>query len=181
MKQKLFFAAIIAIGLIALKMFTSQSIAEGSVKSNWLTDYKKALEAARAEKKVVLVDFTGSDWCVWCIKLKKEVFETPEFSKYAKTNLVLLEIDFPNGKPQSDELKKQNAELQRQFGIEGFPTILVLNSDGKLIGKMGYVPGGPKPFIDAIKSAAAKNDALDSNGSRSVPLQLLLQPLTVGH
>jgi len=181
MKQKLFFAAIITIGLIALKVFTSQSIAEGSVKSNWLTDYKKALETARTEKKAVLVDFTGSDWCVWCIKLKKEVFETPEFSQYATNNLVLLELDFPNSKPQSDELKKQNAELQRQFGIEGFPTILVLNSEGKLIGKMGYIPGGPQPFMNAIKSAAAKNVPLDSNGFQGVPMQLLLQPVTDGH
>ncbi len=149
MKQKLLLIALI--GLLVLEMFTAQSIA-GGVTPGWLTDYKKALETARSEKKAVLLDFTGSDWCGWCIKLRKEVFETAEFSKYASNNLVLVEVDFPKGKPQSDELRKQNRELQEQFGIEGFPTIVVLNSEGKLLGRTGYVPGGPQPFIKEIES-----------------------------
>lgn len=151
MKQKIFIAALIVFSLFALKMFAPQSIAAG-VTPDWLTDYKRALETARNEKKAVLLDFTGSDWCVWCIKLRKEVFETTEFSKYASNNLVLVEIDFPNGKPQSDELRKQNRELQERFGIEGFPTIVVLNSEGKPLGRTGYVPGGPRPFIEKIES-----------------------------
>jgi thioredoxin-related protein len=174
-KLKLFVVAVL-VGLVGLKSFEFLSKTDDS-KSPWPTDYKKALETARTEKKTVLVNFTGSDWCVWCIKLKKEVFETVEFSKYATNNLILLEIDFPNGKPQSDELRKQNAELQRQFGIEGFPNILVLNSEGKLIGKMGYVPGGPQPFIDAIKSFVVKNNALDTNDFSRVPLQLFFRPI----
>jgi thioredoxin-related protein len=155
MKQKLFIAALIVFSLFALKIFVPQSIAEG-VTPGWLTDYKKAMETARSEKKTVLLDFTGSDWCVWCIKLRKEVFETAEFSKYASNNLVLVEVDFPNGKPQSDELRKQNRELQEQFGIEGFPKIVVLNSEGKLLGRTGYVPGGPQPFIKEIESIKNK-------------------------
>jgi thioredoxin-related protein len=124
-----------------IKMFMPQSIAEG-VKPGWLTDYKKALETARTEKKAVLMDFTGSDWCVWCRKLKKEVFDTPQFAQYAKTHLVLLEIDPPQSKPQSDELRKQNAELQQRFGIEGFPTFIILTPEGKLLGNKSYLPGG---------------------------------------
>lgn len=118
----------------------------------WLTDYKKALETAKREKKTVLMDFTGSDWCIWCVRLKREVFETSEFAAYAKKHLVLLEIDFPRGKPQSDELRQQNRALQEQFGVEGFPTIILLNSDGKPIGQTGYVPGGPQRFIETIQS-----------------------------
>ena len=151
MKQKLFIAALIVFSLFALKMFEPQSIADG-VKSGWVTDYKKALETASREKKVALLDFTGSDWCGWCIKLREEVFETAEFSNYATNNFVLVEIDFPNHKSQSDELRKQNRELQEQFGIEGFPTIIVLDSEGKPLGKTGYVPGGPQPFIKEIES-----------------------------
>lgn len=151
MKQKLSLAALIIISLIALKMFTSRNVAE-DVKPGWLTDYKKALETASREKKSVLLDFTGSNWCGWCIKLRREVFETAEFSKYATNNLVLVEIDFPRGKPQSDELRKQNRQLQEQFGIEGFPTIVVLDSEGKPLGQTGYVPGGPQPFIQVIES-----------------------------
>ena len=151
MKQKLLIAALMVFGLFTLKMFAPQSLAEG-VKPDWLTDYKKALETASREKKAVLLDFTGSDWCGWCIKLRREVFETAAFSKYVTNNLVLVEIDFPNRKPQSNELRKQNRELQEQFGIEGFPTIVILNSEGKPLGKTGYISGGPQPFIKEIES-----------------------------
>ncbi len=151
MKQKLLAVALVVLSLFALRMFTPQNTAAG-VKSVWLTDYKKALETASREKKAVLLDFTGSDWCGWCVKLRREVFETADFSKYATNNLVLVEIDFPNGKPQSDELRQQNRQLQEQSGIEGFPTIVVLNSEGKPLGKAGYISGGPQPFIKEIES-----------------------------
>lgn len=154
MKTKLFFGALL-IGMVALMGCEPQGVAD-EAKSIWLTDYKKALETAHTENKAVLMDFTGSDWCIWCKILKKEVFNTPQFAQYAKTNLILLEIDFPNGKPQSDELRKQNAELQQRFGIEGFPTILILNSEGKPLGKTGYIPGGPQPFIREIEAIRTK-------------------------
>ncbi len=72
---------------------------------------------------MVLLDFTGSDWCGWCIKLQKETFSKPEFQKFAAESLVLVELDFPRGKEQSEELKKQNQELAEKFGIQGFPTL----------------------------------------------------------
>ena len=106
---------------------------------NWMTDLPKAQAKAKAEKKLVMMDFTGSDWCGWCIKLDKEVFSTPEFTEYAKKNLVLVEVDFPNKKKQSPELKKANAELQKKYRIEGYPTIIVLNGEGKKIGELGYL------------------------------------------
>ena len=124
--------------------------------TNWLTDYQKALDVARQEKKIVLMDFTGSDWCIWCMRLRSEVFATVEFQNYAATNLVLMEVDFPHRKPQSDVLKKQNEELMQKFGVEGFPTIIILNSEGKALGKMGYVPGGPAAFISQLKAITEK-------------------------
>src|SRR5256885_17104543 len=81
----------------------------------WLTDLPKAQEQAKAEKKLVMLDFTGSDWCGWCIKLHKEVFSQPEFSDYAKKNLVLVEVDFPRSKPQSEAQKKANQALQAKY------------------------------------------------------------------
>ena len=122
---------------------------------NWQTDLPKAQEQAKKEGKLVMMDFTGSDWCGWCIKLHKEVFSQPEFADYAKKNLVLVQVDFPRAKPQSDELKKANLALQDKYKIEGYPTIIVLNGDGKKVGELGYQPGGPKPFIaklDKLKS-----------------------------
>ena len=115
--------------------------------AGWDDDYAKALAQAKAEKKLLLMDFTGSDWCGWCIKLDKEVFSKPEFKEYAKQNAVLLEVDFPNAKPQTKKLKEQNEKLQTEHSIKGYPTIVVLNSEGKKVGELGYMEGGPKAFI----------------------------------
>ncbi len=120
-------------------------------KPGWSDDYAKSLKTAKAENKLVLLDFTGSDWCGWCMKLDKEVFSTPEFKAYAEANLALVELDFPRGKPQTAEVKKQNQELQQKYAIEGYPTIIVLNSKGKQIGQLGYMPGGPAAFIAELE------------------------------
>ena len=127
----------------------------GAAELNWLTDVPKAQAKAKTEKKLVMLDFTGSDWCGWCIKLNKEVFSKPEFEEYADKNLVLVEVDFPRAKKQSAELKKANQALQDKYKVEGYPTIIVLNGDGKKVGELGYQPGGPKAFIaelDKLKS-----------------------------
>jgi len=128
----------------------------GAAELNWLTDLPKAQAKAKEEKKLVMLDFTGSDWCGWCIKLNKEVFSKPEFAEYAEKNLVLVEVDFPRTKKLSAELKKANAALQEKYKIQGYPTIIVLNSDGKKVGELGYEPGGPKPFIAGLEKLKQK-------------------------
>lgn len=113
----------------------------------WGISYKAAVAQAKKEKKLILVDFTGSDWCGWCIKLKKEVFDTDEFKKWAKDNVVLLEIDFPRDKSKlTAATQKQNEELKNTYKITGFPTILFLDADGKQQGKSGYMAGGPEAW-----------------------------------
>jgi thioredoxin-related protein len=119
----------------------------------WTTDYKAALTRAEAEGKGVFLNFTGSDWCGWCFKLKAEVFDKPEFEAFAKANLVLVEVDFPRRKAQSDELKKQNQSLQALHRIQGYPTLVLLNGKGQQIGNYGYMPGGPGALIGQIKQA----------------------------
>jgi len=126
---------------------------------SWSTDATAALAQAKKEKKLVVMNFTGSDWCGWCIKLKKEVFDTSEFGTYTKDNLVLVEVDFPSAKKQqSAELKKANESLKKKYDAnEGFPTIVVLNSDGKEIWrKVGYMPGGPKAWIAKLDEVKKK-------------------------
>ena len=125
-------------------------------KPGWSEEYDKALAQAKADKKLVLLDFTGSDWCGWCIKLDKEVFSQAEFAEYAKKNLVLVELDYPRSKEQSKEIKAQNEKLQKEYKIEGYPTIIVLNAEGKKIGELGYQPGGPKAFIAALEKLKGK-------------------------
>src|SRR5213594_730237 len=94
-------------------------LSAGAEELQWLTDLPKAQAKAKEEKKLVLMDFTGSDWCGFCIKLNKEVFSKPEFQEYAKKNLVLVEVDFPTKKELSAELKKANAALKQKYGVNG--------------------------------------------------------------
>jgi thioredoxin-related protein len=119
----------------------------------WSTDLPSAQAQAKKDKKIVLVNFTGSDWCGWCKKLQAEVFTTKEFDTYAKDKLVLVEIDFPNQKKQTAALKKANEALQTKYKAEGFPTIVALNGDGKEVWRqVGYMPGGPKAWIAKLES-----------------------------
>jgi thioredoxin-related protein len=129
-------------------------IALPAFANGWGDNYKEALATAAKENKKVLLDFTGSDWCGWCIKLKKETFDQPAFKDFADKNLVLVEVDFPQGKTLSSEVKKQNDGLQEKFGVEGFPTLVLLDAKGNIIKQnSGYLPGGPKAFIDWVNSA----------------------------
>ncbi len=117
----------------------------------WLTDYQQAQQLAKANHKLLLLDFTGSDWCGWCIRLRREVFSKPEFQQYANKNLVLMEVDFPRQKQQTETVRLQNEKLARQYGIQGFPTILVLNDAGQIVGALGYVQGGPNAFVAELE------------------------------
>jgi len=118
----------------------------------WVTDVHEALLRATSEHKAILLDFTGSDWCGWCMKLKSEVFDQPEFAAYAQANLIMVEVDFPRHKELSPEQQAANDKLARTYSIRGYPTVILLDASGKQIGHGGYVPGGPKNFIAALES-----------------------------
>ena len=122
-----------------------------SAGDDWMTDFAAAKIKAAAEQKPLLLDFTGSDWCGWCIKLDKEVFSQKSFKEFAADNLVLVELDFPRGEEQSEDLKAQNKALAEKYGIRGFPTILVLSPEGELIEKTGYQRGGAEAYVAHIK------------------------------
>ena len=115
---------------------------------SWGTDLPAALNQARSEKKMVLLDFTGSDWCPWCIKFDHEVLDTDSFATYAQNKLELVLVDFPRTKPQSDSLKQANQDLARRFGVDGYPTYVLLDYKGKELGRqVGYAEGGPDAFV----------------------------------
>lgn len=121
----------------------------------WYTDVKEAIKVSNKEKKPLMLFFTGSDWCGWCIRLQNEVLKTPEFNKWAKESVILVELDFPRRTAQAEAIKTQNNELQQVFGIQGFPTIFFANAkvdkEGKVnfegLGSTGYVAGGPTAWI----------------------------------
>jgi thioredoxin-related protein len=121
------------------------------------TSLANAEATARKENKIVLLDFTGSDWCIWCKRFKAEVLDTPEFQQYAAKNAVLVELDFPRHTEQAAALKAANTALKNQFAIHGFPTFIALDKDGKEIGRqVGYAKGGPKAFIAKLEKFRGK-------------------------
>lgn len=120
---------------------------------NWEENLETALQKAKTENKAVLVNFTGSDWCVWCQKLSAEVFSKSEFEDYAEENLILVKIDFPQSIEQSAETKSYNTQLAQKFGIRGYPTILLFNSQRKMVLQTGYQPGGPVSYVEHLKNS----------------------------
>ena len=120
---------------------------------NWEENLETALQKAKAENKAVLVNFTGSDWCQWCIKLSDEVFSKSEFEDYAEDNLILVKLDFPRSIEQSAETKLYNNQLAQRYGVQGFPTILLFNSAGNLVLTTGYQPGGPVSYVEHLKNS----------------------------
>lgn len=130
----------------------NESIGDDPGPATWLTDYPAALRQAARENKIVLLNFTGSDWCGWCVKLEKDVFSKPEFAAYASRHLVLVKVDFPRKSRLPAAEVAQNAGLQRQFGVRGFPTIIAVDASGRKVAEIGgYVRGGPKSFIAALE------------------------------
>ena len=137
--------------IIAVFLSIGCSETPASDSLDWKTNVEEAMEIAKKENKAVLVNFTGSDWCKWCFKLNDEVFSQAEFEKYSQENLVLVKIDFPRSVPQTNETKQYNQSLAQKYGIQGFPTILIMDNEGKLLAKTGYQQGGAVNYVNHIE------------------------------
>ena len=140
--------------LLICTLFFSSLNLYSQDNDGWLINFEEAAKLSIKSGKPILANFTGSDWCGWCIRLNREVFVTPEFKDWASENVILLELDYPRRQQQTDEIKKQNRELQQFFQVRGYPTLHIFNvtiTDGKTqitsLGKMGYLAGGPTPWI----------------------------------
>ena len=147
---------------IAVILFFANSVLG---QNNWNTDYENTLTKAKIEKKGVLLLFTGSDWCPPCKRLHSAIFESKEFEEYAKDNLFLIMADFPKRKKNkiSAELKLHNEKLARKYGVRGFPTVLVLDTEGKVLDKsVGYSGISPEGYVKNIQELV-KSVGLVSN------------------
>ncbi|MCE5280004.1 MAG: thioredoxin family protein [Planctomycetaceae bacterium] len=146
-------------------------LARGEAK--WGSDVKAAMAQAQKEGKDLLFDFTGSDWCGWCIKLHEEVFSQEPFVTEAPKLFVLVTLDFPR-KKLSAELTAQNRQWQQKLGVQGFPTIYLLDAQGRPYAELGYQEGGAKKYMETLNAkrqirvrrdealaAAAKASGLD--------------------
>mgnify|MGYP001191790771 CR=1 FL=1 len=147
--------------------------------SLWTDNFEEAKARAKAENRFMVLDFTGSDWCGWCIKLDKEVFSKSDFQNYAQEKLVCVVVDFPR-KKLSGNVAKQNEELAKQFGIRGYPSIIVLDPNGEKIGQTGYKEGGPKAYVEhleeiikphASKFGAASAGAAGGGGEKKAAME----------
>jgi thioredoxin-related protein len=129
--------------------------------NRWLTNFDTATKAATEKHQLILLNFSGSDWCGPCIRLRKEIFETPAFISFADSNLVLINADFPRNKKNrlSDDQTKQNNAMADKYNPEGkFPYTLLLNADGKVLKEWdGFPNETPAGFIAAIKSVCDAN------------------------
>jgi hypothetical protein len=133
---------------------TASAAGTGSGSSGgWLTDYAKAVRQAQRDKKMLLLDFTGSDWCIWCKKLDEEVFAKRQFKKWAGEKFVLVKLDFPRRAKLTPAVQKQNEKLARRYGVNGFPTILVLDANERMIARLGYAKGGPDAWIELAEKS----------------------------
>jgi thioredoxin-related protein len=127
----------------------------------WLTDYKEALKKAKKTNKYLFIDFTGSDWCGWCIKLEDQVFSKKYFQDEIKIDFIPVQIDYPQYKTLTDLEKKTRRALAEQFQISGYPTIVLTDSQGKIFGRTGYQEGGAKEYVAHIKKMIKFKDELD--------------------
>lgn len=150
-----------------------------SAGDGWVDDPAVAMERASRENKQILIDFTGSDWCGWCMKLVQEVFSHKEFSDGILTDFVLLEVDFPAHKPQTDEIKARNKALAEKYGVRGYPTIVLADSKGVEFARTGYRAGGPVAYLEHLKSlkaGASRLEALtaEAAGAKGIDRALIL-------
>ena len=146
---------LLLIAVIACPVFSS-GLFSAEQKTPWETDYAAAAQRAEKENKILLLNFTGSDWCRPCKQLAVEIFETPEMAAYGRTRIVMVYVDFPRREELPPALKTQNDKLAEQFGVDSYPTVWVVAHDGTRLGSLGYMEGGPKTFIRAIERLAAK-------------------------
>lgn len=147
---------------ITLLFVISAITTQAQEELTWHTDLNKAIDIANKEDKPMFLFFTGSDWCGWCIRLQKEVFKTPDFTKWAKEKVVLVELDYPRKSNQTDAVKTQNAQLQQFFKVQGYPTVWfakATKANGKInfeqLGSSGYLAGGPTVWIDSANKIVA--------------------------
>lgn len=150
-------------------LFFIASFAMNSQELVWRNNLNEALQISEQTKKPLLLFFTGSDWCGWCIRLQNEVFKKPEFASWAKEHVVLVEVDFPRKPYFSTEIQNQNRSLQEFFGVSGYPTVWFVNatkSDDKVafskLGSAGYMAGGPTVWLNAANEILNKDKA-DNN------------------
>lgn len=133
-----------------------EAVANTDGSGIWQVDFDAALQQAASENKYVLVNISGLSWCTWCQALEHEVFSQPEFIDYAKENLIPVLLDFNwDGTATSEEHAVQHEVLLTRYQVQGFPTVLIMNPQGRVVERDGYQPGGATNYVNFIKNVIA--------------------------
>jgi thioredoxin-related protein len=138
------------------------SLCPARAADGWTEDFAKAKETAAKENRDLLIDFTGSDWCHWCVQLHEEVFSTESFKNAAPKHFVLVEVDFPQEKEQQKAVAAQNEKLKSDYNIDGFPTVVLADATGRPYAVTGYQEGGPDKYLAALEKLRKVRVARDA-------------------
>lgn len=131
--------------------------------ARWFQDMDAAKTSAAKGKLDLLLDFTGSDWCGWCIRLEQEVFSQEAFQGAAPKDFVLVKIDFPRDQTSiTPAIRAQNERLSQQYGIEGYPTIILADAEGRPYAQTGYQEGGPEAYVAHLRDLRQRRVARDA-------------------
>lgn len=142
----------------------------------WGRDLERAQRQARTEQKHVLVSFVGSDWCGWCLRLRREVFAKPEFQEFAQTNLVLVEVDFPRDNRQTAAQREVNAALARRFGVSSVPTMVLLDDSGQMLHSWGFEDGGARHYLAEFRQAVVGPGSVTNSVASPNPAKSSVSP-----
>ncbi len=144
--------------------------AAAATGEEWEVDLTAALAKAEKSNRIVLADFTGSDWCGWCIRLEKEVFSREKFKDFAAEKVVLCAIDFPRDKSKiTPEQAKKNEEYSSRYGVQGYPSIYLLEPDGSVFLKTGYREGGAESYVEFLRSVIGAREKVKAFKGKEKP------------
>jgi len=166
---------------LCILTLTMQVMADGrSGRIKWLTNFDEGTQLASKTSKPLILFFTGSDWCTWCIKLEDEVLSTPEFADAVADKFIFVKLDFPLNRQLPQDVSSKNKRLQKLFGVNGFPTLVLLDPQQNQIGTAGYRPGGGKQYasfllklLDDNSAFKQKVDNVDKQKVSSAELKLI--------
>jgi protein disulfide-isomerase len=162
MKRYSFFIFMLSVSLMWGCSEGEDKKVQNKVKQiEWLSDFDRARAMAEEEGVPILINFSGSDWCGWCMRLEDEVFTQQPFLDFAEESLILFVADFPRQKQLPEKTAIQNQNLARKFGIRGLPTILLVNAEGEEIARTGYQRGGAETYVRHLKTLINQAESAD--------------------
>ena len=138
--------------LLALALIVPAFMTAADADLTWHSRLDEALKLAQKDNKPLMLFFTGSDWCIWCKRLVGQILSQPGFMSYAEKELVLVKFDFPRNIPMDTDQKEYNAKIAKEYQIQGFPTIIMLNAKGEKLGQTGYQDLSPEAYVEHLKA-----------------------------